>query len=261
MEEITKPQEMQPQKAAAYLPLDGERAVAFAERRGGAVSHFVYYFPRLTRDAWEKYFNGIYVAIETDGEGSTRIADVESAGIQMVADNVVNIDGYPRDFLELENWKSLLPYGHSKLVFSQLLAMVDKEAARPFNPRIVDVALTAYWGIQRDAAGKPGTVKYSGLMHMFSAPNAEQKHRYSRAASESRVVGGTRNGKTLRLPRQSLLIDLYDELIVSVDGYSVNGEPLLSPDQIRREMDAQHKVAAVSEVFADSEAVEEGEAA
>jgi hypothetical protein len=45
------------------------------------------------------------------------------------------------------------------------------------------------------------------------------------------------------------LAKLYDELIVSVDGYTVSGRPLSGRDEIAHEMDAFHKVIAAREIF------------
>jgi hypothetical protein len=45
------------------------------------------------------------------------------------------------------------------------------------------------------------------------------------------------------------MIELYDELIQSVEGYGVAGRPLESPQDIRREMDAYHKSEAVAQLF------------
>ena len=63
------------------------------------------------------------------------------------------------------------------------------------------------------------------------------------------MVGGSRNGKTQWLGAQATLADLYDELIVSVEGYTVDGA---APDRegIVEFMDTYHKVAAVDVLFA-----------
>ena len=47
-----------------------------------------------------------------------------------------------------------------------------------------------------------------------------------------------------------MLVDFYDQLIASVEGYTLRGQPLASADQIRAEMDAAHKVIAVEQLFA-----------
>jgi hypothetical protein len=70
-----------------------------------------------------------------------------------------------------------------------------------------------------------------------------------RSGSISRVVGGSRNGTTIHSLRNKVMLDLYDQLIQSVEGYGIAGKALESPEQIRREMDGYHKVQAVAQLF------------
>ena len=91
--------------------------------------------------------------------------------------------------------------------------------------------------------------KFHGLRHNFKTPTAEQQRRLSRDSSRSRVVGGARNGKTLWLGAQATLADLYDELIVSVEGYAVDGKAP-EREEVIEFMDTYHKVAAVDVLFA-----------
>jgi hypothetical protein len=44
-------------------------------------------------------------------------------------------------------------------------------------------------------------------------------------------------------------MSIYDDLIESVDGYSVGGKPLEGAEAIKREMDGGHKAAAALELF------------
>ena len=91
--------------------------------------------------------------------------------------------------------------------------------------------------------------RFVGLKHILKTPSAAQHQRYTREASRSRVVGGSRAGQTVYQGAQLLLAKLYDELIQSVEGYTFNGEPLSTPDVIQREMDMLHKVMAAQELF------------
>ena len=49
-----------------------------------------------------------------------------------------------------------------------------------------------------------------------------------------------------------MLCELYDELILSVDGYSWKGDPLADPKSL---MDLHHKFTAAQELFAPSSTV------
>jgi hypothetical protein len=96
-------------------------------------------------------------------------------------------------------------------------------------------------------------MQFKGLVHRLKHPTAEHQRRFMRASTESRVVGAGRTGKTVYPGQQGLLAAIYDELISSVDGYCFDGKPLDGVDQIRREMDMYHKVAAAQQLFAGPE--------
>jgi hypothetical protein len=74
------------------------------------------------------------------------------------------------------------------------------------------------------------------------------------------VVGGSRRNQTIYAGKHGLMADLYDELVISVDGYSIGGSPLGDAAQVKKEMDTFHKVAALRLLFAapdDGAAVQE----
>jgi hypothetical protein len=86
------------------------------------------------------------------------------------------------------------------------------------------------------------------LVHRFSTPQFKHEQRYMREQSRSKVVGGSRTGKTIWTGVQRVLVEIYDELVLSVSGYTLNGDPL-GPAQITQHMDAYHKVVAAQQLF------------
>ena len=113
--------------------------------------------------------------------------------------------------------------------------------------------------VHAGAGAHAGTL-VNRLVHRFATPSADHRRRFLRARSRTTVVGGSRAGKTLIASTQPVLAKLYDELIVSVDGYSVSGRPLSGREEIAREMDGYHKVAAARELF-ETRMAEEDEVA
>jgi hypothetical protein len=95
--------------------------------------------------------------------------------------------------------------------------------------------------------------RYKNLEHVFESPTAEQNRRYRRDDSRAQIIGGSRKGTTIFHGAQRALAALYDELIVSVAGYAVNGVALEGREEIARHMDTYHKVAAAAQLFAPAE--------
>jgi hypothetical protein len=225
------------------LPLDAERAVTFIDKG----FPYTFYFARLTQDDWLKYFNGIVCTSHNEKSQEVTIIDVTTAGVAMVEEKLVRVDGYRGDFSKREGWKSKIPPKHlnAAAIWLRNVTLSKADDEGPIDPELIEVRLDAAWGIE-----KPGKMEgYIGLAHRFKPVSAEQKRRYYRASSESRVVGGTRDGRTIFASKHSLLLNLYDELITETGGYSFGGRPLEGQAEAISHVDAYHKVTAVSQLF------------
>jgi hypothetical protein len=84
------------------------------------------------------------------------------------------------------------------------------------------------------------------LVHHFANPSFEQERRYRLQSARFAVVGGSKGGKTIYYGAEKTLVEIYDELIQSVEGYTWNGEPVTVPQQC---MDTSHKVLAALQLF------------
>jgi hypothetical protein len=243
------------EKNLMFLPLDAERLVAFKD--GSQEYRLV--FRRIREDDWKRFFTGC--CLETEAEGSVMKRSVESdnASVELVENALLRAEGYRTrqgTLMEAPNWKARIPVGH-KLLAGRLLQSVGVAASsgeRYFDSDIEEVELEAAWGTPEN-----GMQKFAGLVHLFGPVTPEQQRRYFRARSESRVeVKGSKNMRTVYAGRRDALITIYDELITGVEGYTVNGE-VLSKEQIKKEMDAAHKVVAAARLFEEPE--EDGVAA
>lgn len=241
-----------PDAPQALLPLDlAERAVCWRNGQGRARVHV---FRRLLAQDWETYFSKI--TIENDLASQT--VDFNSAKVWLYARCILRVEGYrvigARTLMDLPNWKDRIPFGH-RVDAVDLLTSVTRSAREleEIEPECETVLLDALWD-GSTAGGGCATpagqmLSYSGLIHRFTPPSAEHLMRYSRETSRSLIVGGSAKGRTVRTIRQKVLLKFYDQLIVSVEGYGLNGRPLENREAIVREMDAGHKAAAVSQLF------------
>lgn len=212
---------------------------------------------RIGKKQWTHYFEGIVSTSENQAGKRVDSFDSSSARIDLVERSLQNAEGYATadgsPVTSAANWQSLLPLSH-RLAAGNTIVNVDRAEASDDEPIVLGaeaVYLNAVWS----ADDKGVMQKYRGLCHRFKTPDADQQRRFSRDSSRSRIVGGSRKAKTLWMGPQATLVELYDELIVSVDGYQVNGVELgADRDVIVAEMDTYHKVAAADVLFSPAAA-------
>jgi hypothetical protein len=243
------------------LPLDAERVVSF-KQSGRALT---FKFRRITDGDWKRYFDAITLrSVSVAGakkQSRTDEFDYRTARLALVDETLTDVQGYNTadgsPISAMKDWQSRVPYGH-KLAASQLLEAVERssnvDADRQFTilADADEVFLDASWG-----SATPGEMtRYLGLVHRFKPVTIEQQRKYNRATSRAVVVGGRHGGTTEYAKPHSILASLYDELVLSVDGYGVNGAALDGAENIRREMDTLHKVEAVQQLFATPDAEE-----
>jgi hypothetical protein len=227
----------------SLLMLDESRVIAVRDGK----TNYTFHFRRILQSDWERYFSGLYVASSTEGRTQTNTTDLNSAGIELFESTLARAEGYKNEMTRREDfWK--IPPRHSILV-SWLLRSVcpsTVEDDTPLDCDSVEARIDAVWSQTR-----PGdeTTMYKGLVHRFTPISVEQKKRFMRRGAINKVVGGSRNGTTIYSIKNKLMLELYDQLIQSVEGYGVAGKPLEGVEQIRREMDAYHKSEAVAQLF------------
>jgi hypothetical protein len=235
----------------SLLPLDlSERAVTWKNAQGEVRAHI---FRRIGDADWRAYFAAI--SIERDRESQT--IDFTTAALTLYERCALRTRGYAvaggAQVETLARWKDRLPMGH-RIQAVDLLIKVEKHEGRnmEIEPELETVALDAFWGIRppsKMADAPPGMLKYSGLLHRFAPPTAEYAQRFARETSRTVIVPGSRTGRTIYPVREKILLNLYDELIRTVEGYGVDGKALVDREAIVREMDGFHKVAAVGCLF------------
>jgi hypothetical protein len=217
---------------------------------------------RILKKQWLRYFEGILSTSENQNGKRVDSFDSSAARLALVEECLIGATGYAlpdgkTSIDQVEGWKALLPLSHRLGVANAIISVSASDPSDdvPIALGQESVYIDAVWSAGDDGAMR----KFKGLRHNFTVPTADQQRHFSRDSSRSRVIGGSRNGKTQWLGAQATLADLYDELIVSVDGYTVDGE---TPDReaIVEYMDTYHKVAAVDQLFAPAAAmVDEGD--
>jgi hypothetical protein len=248
------------------LPLDIERVVVFPA--GGKFHRHT--FNRIGGKDWEGFFSKIDAEVEQRDGTVTRTISTQAAMLWLYSQCVKRAEGYRvsdgRALEDLPQWRERVPQGHRLKAADILMQCDTANAAEDLIEAEGDVVtLDAVWseveGSRLLAADDPkanslelihvqgGMRKFCGLVHHFAAPSAEHRRRFLRARSRAVVAGGGRSGKTIIPSAQPLLMKLYDELVISVEGYSIAGRPLSGREEIAREMDGYHKVVAAAAIF------------
>lgn len=207
---------------------------------------------RITKKQWLHYFEGILSISENQNGKRVDSYDNSAARLELVEQALVTATGYTLPAMvesieKIEGWRSQLPISHRLGAANTLLSVSASNPSdeEPIVLGLESVSLDAVWGADESGVMR----KFTGLRHNFKSPSPDQQRRLSLSGSRSRIIGGSRNGKTQWLGAQATLAELYDELIVSVEGYTVEAaDP--DRDQIIEYMDTYHKVAAVDLLFA-----------
>lgn len=240
--------------SSALLHLDQPRTVVIKNNHKA----FTYRFRRLTAADWKKYYNGITSTTEIVNGEMRRVFDPNTALQELCEETLEHVDGYTApggaSVETLDKWKMKLPIAHK---IRAATVLTDVASDQPGDLSVItdlnEVQLAATWSA--DESGN--MIRFLGLIHRFRHPSIDQLRRFNRESSRTLVVGGSRSGKTIWPGHQEVLAAFYDELIVSVDGYSLGISALTDQvDLIKREMDTHHKVAAARALFASGDDAE-----
>jgi len=233
------------------LDLAQPRVVAIEDRG----RQYVLKCRRIEPADWLLFFNAITVTSESNGREVINVTDIDSPRVALAEAVLMDAMGYKVDGAEritdLPSWRSRLPIAHRRKL-GEVLSDARPESSDELVISGVGevISLSSTWTAADVVPGERITMqRISGLRHNFEAPSEAQYRRYQRAANRVKIVGGSRSGKTVYMGAHAALAELYDELIVSVAGYSVNGSPLSGRDAIAAQMDMHHKVMAAQQVF------------
>jgi hypothetical protein len=241
------------------LPLDlPERVIRIKNKETGAIRR--HFFNRVTRADVDAYFSWMTVTTEKAGKSTDFTIDHRTAPLKLYVRMVKRAEGYKQvngeDLTTAPDWKNLVPKSDVLRVMNTLTnaTQTEKDFDAGIDPEAEVISLDCFW-----TEDSTGMRHYRGLLHRFKPPSLAHWHKFNNTSTKTRALAGSRSQKTEYPKLNRVLIELYDELVVSVGGYSVGAQPVASREQCISEMDCFHKIAAVSAVFDTSSANEEEE--
>jgi len=230
---------------AELLPLDlAERAIPL--QCAGRVYEHV--FRRITAADWAAYFASQAAERADEGRSRPQSGDHFETSLLLYERIILRSDGYKtrdgRKPEELPNWPNCIPFWHRVAAIDLLMKTswtfaTDSIVLEPDGTSVSFVLL--------NEGGSWAMKQLSGLIHHFRAPSGEQRRRFLRMLEN--LLADRSAVDRAGLPEwYTVPTSLYDELIVSAEGYSVNNRPI-APDELQREMDALHKLIAATKLF------------
>jgi hypothetical protein len=232
--------------AAPAVALDTPRTILLRDPKTRAL--YTWHMRRITGADWKQYFMGIVHQTLNEGETRSQVYDSESALVELVTRAVDRVEGYGPTVAG--KWREWLPERHRLAVGMALrgVGAAEDSGTAELLAELVEVKLDATW-----SAVDETMQLIRGLVHRFRHPSIEQLKRYNFEMARVRTSGTAESGITIHPSRQLVAMNLYDELIDSVDGYTVQDSPLTDVETIRREMDGLHKATAALELFGKNE--------
>jgi hypothetical protein len=236
-------------RAPSPLDLSAPIRIEF-KHRGIPLAHVL---NRPGQRDWLNYAKGVSTTYEFAGEGihAEISGELEAQG-KLWRASIRSVEGYGgadgRAIAEVypDVWREKIPASHVELAVRALAAVRVKTAEDPAltNPVafILDLESQA---VELEMDG----VAHAPLVHHFRIPTLNEFAKFRRLMADSRLVGGTRHLKTIMFSRLPGLVKLYDELIISIEGYKAGQSPIDNRQSTIEQMDAIHKQVAVQGLF------------
>lgn len=211
---------------------------------------------RVGADDWREYFDAVTITSKREGKDIEQSFDLDTPRRMLAERVLIGAEGYEvargGSLTELPDWQRRLPLAH-RLKVGEILAGAHVVQTEDFTiyPEGEPVYLDAPWTADAD-----GNLQiFKGLKHVLKTPTEAQYRRFARENSRTRILGGDRSGTTQYPGAQRVLAELYDELVVEIEGYSWGEARHLGRDVIATTMDMHHKVLVALQIFQPQENV------
>jgi hypothetical protein len=222
------------------------------EERGDRVVVVTHCFRSPSSEDWLEYFRGMSQLGLSKGRD---IVELSAAGQEKDEELweklILRVSGYAvsgKNLMELEDWKARVPLTHKLNAVSGFLYFSRTDIGENLVEETVldlgESSRTMTFDVLQ--LGKACTVSFT-----FNPPESSDYIKYSRASARMQVVRTKQKGVSkLLVPfNASLMIDLFDRLIASVDGYSYEGKSVMDLPDWKTKIDVYHKREAVRELF------------
>ena len=194
-------------------------------------------FEPVTAADWLEFDRLTRVVMESDEETIEFDSMAADAAEWLWSERIRTVEGYDPNLPD--DWKDLIHLRHKEAALKALAQVYPVETGDKNEPGPEYLALGKATVVALEAARNG--VEFPSLHHRLRRPTTSQQKEYSRRTSQTAYARGTRKkAKALVASHLDYLLELYDELIESVEGYEPNDPKLMDP---------LHKRAAVEVLF------------
>lgn len=233
----------------------------------GVTYYVTHIFRPITQEAWIDYFDRLESIFEmsstADGEDAFVAFQPETgADRNLWLTFIDRVEGYAFD--DNVDWKTALADNYPNHIEEAVAALTL--TTRPTRQRslLEDQKLKKFKVSSsndtsnitiRVLQAQDGQFHEIDVVHQFRSPNLDDYRQYKLATRRIKQTTGSRlsRGKMIAQTATKELLKLWDEMKVSVDGYSIGGTPVgqddISQQRAFKLVPVPHKITAVREVF------------
>jgi hypothetical protein len=170
---------------------------------------------------------------------------------------IVRVEGYTtqkKDLMDFDDWKVKIPVDHKLESMSGFL-MFNRHDEVSASEAVATDGFDIDDEVGRElefAAVQDGNEVF--VKFYFGRPETSDYVKFNRMSSKMQLVRTKqRNVSEMRVPADIRpFVEMFDKLIVKVEGYGFGGKDLMKIDDWKSRIDAYHKREAVRELFTTS---------
>lgn len=170
---------------------------------------------------------------------------------------ILRVEGYTsqkKDLMNFEDWKARIPVDHKLEAMSGFL-MFNRHEEVSASEAIATDGFDVDDEVGRELTftaiqdGNEVTLKF-----FFGRPETSDYVKFNRLSSKMQLVRTKqRNVQEMRVPADIRpFVEMFDKLILKVEGYGFNGKDLMKVEDWKPKVDAYHKREAIRELFTTS---------
>lgn len=234
-------------------------------RKGEEKFELRHYFRLPSFDDWYEYHKKRNFMGLSRGKDTFEFSNVmQEEDLAFWESLIVRVEGYKAgdsDLMVAINWKEKVPVQHKLESLTTFLAFAREEEPS-------SALVTSEDGFDVDAETSC-ELKFSVIQngeeyfvtHFFKTPETSDYVKFNRITSRLQLVRTKQKGvQEMRQPADIRpFVEMYDKLIVKVDGYTFDGVDVMDVADWKTKIDSNHKKEAVRELFTSPLLGEESE--